>query len=210
LICQFCKKNIATVHLTELVHGTKQEVHLCEACARKKGLSTKPHFTIQDLLSSLMEQEKENVPPGLLSLKCPSCGLTFSQFRKSGRFGCPHDYQVFKDGLAPLLDRIHGSSKHVGKMPRRVNSDTAKERALLDLRSQLEESIHHEEYERAAELRDRIRVLEGSSEKPPVHRKEAKRPRKKRQPSKGGASSTREKNKLLGTEPVSGEEEDAG
>lgn len=160
MICQFCKKNIATVHLTELVDGKKQEVHLCEKCARKKGLSSKPHLTIQNILTGLIEQEKENIPDELLSMKCSSCGLTFSQFRENGRFGCPHDYHVFKKGLLPLLERIHGSAKHVGKVPKNIDTDTAKERSLLDLRSQLEEAIHHEEYERAAELRDRIRAVE--------------------------------------------------
>jgi protein arginine kinase activator len=163
VICQFCKKNVATVHLTELVEGKKQEIHLCEQCARKKGLSLKKQLSLQDLLTSLMEQKKENIPEALLSIKCPVCGLTFREFRESGRLGCPQDYQVFKEGLKLLLERIHGSSKHVGKVPTRIDSDTAKKRALLDLRSQLEEAIHREEYERAAELRDRIRTLEGEN-----------------------------------------------
>jgi protein arginine kinase activator len=178
MICQFCKKNVATVHLTELVDGSKQEVHLCEKCARKKGLSTKPHLTIQNILSGLMEQEKENIPDQLLSIKCSGCGLTFRQFRENGRFGCPHDYQVFKKGLMPLLERIHGSVKHIGKVPKKIDTDTAKERALLDLRSQLEEAIHHEEYERAAEIRDRIRTLEEREEKVPANKKNGKKPRK--------------------------------
>lgn len=160
MICQFCKKNVATVHLTELVEGEKQEVHLCEQCARKKGLSFKSQLSLQDLLSGLMEKKLEKIPEEILSMKCPTCGLTFRQFRETGRFGCPRDYQVFQDGLAPLLERIHGSTKHIGKMPKKIDSDAAKERALLDLRSQLEEAVHREEYERAAQLRDRIRKVE--------------------------------------------------
>jgi protein arginine kinase activator len=180
VICQFCKKNNATVHLTELVDGSKQEIHLCEQCAREKGLSIKTHFSLQDLLSGLMDQKKEKLPEELLSLKCPSCGLLFSEFRETGRFGCPQDYQVFREGLVPLLDRIHGSSKHVGKVPERIDSDTAKERALLDLRTQLEEAIHREEYERAAELRDRIRTVELQQE-PVVKKKAARKPRKEKE-----------------------------
>ena len=174
MICQFCKKNVATVHLTELVDGNKQEIHLCEQCARKKGLSVKTHFSLQDLLSGLIEKKKEDIPEELLSTKCPSCGLTFTSFRESGRLGCPRDYEIFKKGLTPLLDRIHGSSKHMGKVPVRIDSDTAKQRALLDLRNQLEEAIHREEYERAAELRDRIRSVE-EGEKAPARRKKGKR-----------------------------------
>ncbi len=186
MICQFCKKNVATVHLTELVDGKKQEIHLCEQCARKKGLSIKTHFSLQDLLSGMMEREKENIPEELLSTKCPSCGLTFREFRESGRFGCPRDYQVFREGLTPLLDRVHGSSKHVGKVPRKIDSDTAKARALLDLRNQLEEAVHREEYERAAELRDRIHAIEDES--PPAadtgKPKRKSKPRRRSQPRK--------------------------
>ena len=175
MICQFCKKNVATVHLTEFTNGEKQEVHLCEECARKKGLSVKTNFSLQDLLSSLMAQKKENFPEEVLKLACPSCGLTFAQFRDSGRFGCPQDYQVFMKGLIPLLERIHGSSKHFGKVPEKIDSDTAKERALLDLRNQLEDSIQHEEYERAAQLRDRIYAIESGAEPRKAKPKKAKK-----------------------------------
>lgn len=165
IICQFCKKNVATVHLTELVDGEKQEVHLCEECAGKKGLSFKTSFSLQDLLSGLMEKEREKIPKELLALKCPNCGLTFGEFRNSGRFGCPQDYHVFKENLAPLLERIHGSAQHTGKVPERIDTDTAKERALIDLKRHLEEAINREEYERAAEIRDRIRALESEEKK---------------------------------------------
>jgi protein arginine kinase activator len=190
MICQFCKKNVATVHLTEFTDGKKQEVHLCEECARKKGLSVKTNFSLQDLLSSLMAQKKESFPEEVLQLKCPSCGLTFSQFRESGRFGCPQDYHVFQKGLIPLLERIHGSSRHFGKVPEKIDSDTAKERALLDLRNQLEDAIQHEEYERAAQLRDRIRAAEADAES---SEPEAKAPRKSRKKNAGkSAPSERE------------------
>jgi len=180
MICQFCKKNVATVHLTEFTNGEKQEVHLCEECARKKGLSVKTNFSLQDLLSSLMAQKKENFPEEVLKLACPSCGLTFTQFRESGRFGCPQDYQIFAKGLIPLLERIHGSSKHIGKVPERIDLDTAKERALLDLRNQLEDSIQHEEYERAAKLRDRIYAIESGAESHNVETKKVKKRKGKR------------------------------
>jgi len=176
MICQFCKKNVATVHQTELVEGEKQEVHLCEQCARKKGLSFKSQLSLQDLLSGLMEKKLEKIPDEILAIECPSCGLTFRQFRETGRFGCPRDYQVFQEGLAPLLERIHGSTKHIGKMPKKIDTDAAKERALLDLRSQLEEAVHHEEYERAAELRDRIRKIESAKKSPRKPRKKEDKP----------------------------------
>ena len=34
------------------------------------------------------------------------------EFRADGRLGCPHDYEVFRVGLEPLLQRIHRSGRH--------------------------------------------------------------------------------------------------
>ncbi len=215
MICQFCKKSVATVHLTELIDGEKQEIHLCEECARKKGLSIKTHFSLQDLLSGLIEQEKENIPEEVLSMECPVCGLTFREFRDGGRLGCPNDYQVFKEGLLTVLERLHGSPQHMGKVPQRIDSNTAKKRALFDLRRQLEDAISREDYERAAEIRDRIYELEGES-KPAAKKSKAQKRSKqgnargKEKPSagqgrtKGGGGA-----KPRPSSPGSGEDKDA-
>jgi protein-arginine kinase activator protein McsA len=34
------------------------------------------------------------------------CGVTFLEFRKQGRLGCPHDYVCFAEELEPLLLNI--------------------------------------------------------------------------------------------------------
>ena len=98
--------------------------------------------------------------PGLLDRECEICGIKFVDFRNTGRLGCPHDYQEFRDELAPLLENIHGETRHCGKSPRRMPESKQAQSELVQLRKQLLQAINKEAYEEAARLRDRIRQIE--------------------------------------------------
>ena len=67
---------------------------------------------------------------------CPVCGITFFEFRKQGRLGCPHDYVCFAKELEPLMLNIHGETQHMGKVPklraRRRRADAADPPAARD------------------------------------------------------------------------------
>jgi protein arginine kinase activator len=161
MICQSCKKAVATVHLTEIEQGQKREVHLCDACAQKKGMGSP--FNLGNLVSELAGAAKASEPavgPESPETVCEECGMTYPEFRTGGRLGCSHDYDAFREGLVPLLERIHGATQHVGKVPTRMGSSMAREKELIELRRELQKAIQREEYERAAKLRDRIRTLE--------------------------------------------------
>ena len=71
-----------------------------------------------------------------------------------------HAVRAFDEQLAPLLRRIHGSSRHTGKVPRRSQGAIRFARELERLREELRLAVQREEFEKAAELRDRIRALE--------------------------------------------------
>src|SRR5207247_2441222 len=106
-------KGQATVHLTEIVNKKKKELHLCEECAREKGVSVKAAFsdfeekqkTPSAALAALgapASSALEKPQPGALQrvedlagISCPVCGLTFAEFRASGRLGCSNDYMAF-------------------------------------------------------------------------------------------------------------------
>ena len=163
--CQRCKKNTATIHLTEIATGQRIETHLCEACAQEQGLAVKSQIPLNELLSSLLASQAENYDPDTdakpqTDITCPSCGITISDFQKQGLLGCPHDYEVFGDSMEQLLERIHGSTRHLGKVPPQGGKDSVKARAVYSLRKELERAVKEENYERAAELRDRILELE--------------------------------------------------
>jgi protein arginine kinase activator len=151
--CQSCEKNPATVHLTEITEEGKSVFDLCEDCASKKGIV---QGTLPSILKELVESGTSKEP----STKCPECGITFEQFREKGRFGCPRDYDVFAKELTPLLEKVHGAAKHVGRFPRGAEPDTAKEERLRRLRRDLAKAVKDEQYEEAARLRDEIRASE--------------------------------------------------
>jgi protein arginine kinase activator len=155
--CQSCEKNPATVHLTEITEEGKSVFDLCEDCASKKGIV---QGTLPSILKELVEGPKEGASSKEPALRCPECGITFEQFREKGRFGCPRDYDVFAKELTPLLEKVHGAVKHVGRFPRGTEPDTAKEERLRRLRRDLAKAVKDEQYEEAARLRDEIRASE--------------------------------------------------
>jgi protein arginine kinase activator len=82
------------------------------------------------------------------------------EFKAGGRLGCPHDYEVFQEALLPLLERIHRSCRHVGKVAPHAQAHAVHQAELRDLRQQLRRAVEAENYEEAGRLRDRIREKE--------------------------------------------------
>ena len=176
--CDICGKKKATVHLTEIVDEQMSEMHLCEECARNKSAQMEQQFGLGDLLAGLSDvgkaasqSDQKNV------LVCSGCGLNYEDFRKFGRLGCGQCYTSFKEHLDGLLRKIHGSSRHLGKTPLfflppvvasspLVNAPGALAVMSLptpnaeDLKKQLHAAIEAEDFEQAALLRDKIRMLE--------------------------------------------------
>lgn len=164
--CGQCKKNIATVHLTEIKNGKKIEKHLCEDCAAKsEGLPGKAHMPINELLTNFVMQHSGIAAKPAEGLVCEHCGITWAEFRQSGMLGCEHDYPAFEKELTPLLQRAHeGSAHHVGKAPTRRGGSGVPVKRTLDvskLRKELARAVETEDYEKAAKLRDQIRQAEG-------------------------------------------------
>jgi len=154
--CQKCP-NAATLHITEIISEDQiEELHLCEGCAHKYLYEPQPKPTAKP--SPVTSDEEDST----LQRECEVCGVKFVDFRNTGRLGCPHDYEVFRDELTPLLENIHGEARHVGKAPRRLPQSKQTQSELVQLRKQLLQAVNREAYEEAARLRDRIRRLEES------------------------------------------------
>jgi protein arginine kinase activator len=84
-----------------------------------------------------------------------------ADFRATGRWGCARCYTTFEAGMRDLLRRVHGSAKHVGKAYRPPKTEMMERSAQLgELRERLRRAIESEQFELAADLRDRIKVLE--------------------------------------------------
>lgn len=159
-LCERCKRRQATYHQTTLLPA-KAERHLCEQCAMEEGLiSPQKPLTLNEVAEQLLAVHKTTAAQ--TQQVCENCGISYMEFRNHGLLGCPFDYDVFKELLQPLLERVQDSgTHHVGKAP---GDGSAARRApqneLRQIKRQLEEAVTAEDYERAAKLRDRLRELE--------------------------------------------------
>jgi len=160
--CQNCDAE-ATVHLTKVVKKVRQEVHLCQACAEKQFATPASELSLSTILQTLIGQHVSAQTEELSRLNCPTCGIKYMEFRADGRLGCPSDYDLFRDGLLPILERVHRATRHAGKVPRR-GSGAGRPSELLDLRQKLRKAVAAEDYETAARLRDAIRQKEATDE----------------------------------------------
>ena len=160
--CEGCKKKL-TVHLTEIIDGKMTEMHFCEDCPMLKTIQNEHQFGLADLLAGLADfggpsPVKTEVKQ---EIKCTNCGMSYEEFRKTGRLGCSECYKSFKPHLSTLLKKIHGSLHYIGKAPAMISKpQKQKIENLQEFKSQLRDAIQAEDFEKAAILRDKIRELE--------------------------------------------------
>lgn len=163
--CEQCEKE-ATVHLTQVVDGAVKKLHLCEACAGKSGFDIQGPVSITDILLG-MEGEPAKPRTSKKERACPVCRMKRSDFKKSGRLGCPSCYEAFSEDLASLIRAMQRSSQHLGKVPKKEEHRVKLTAELAQIRKQLDQAVAAEAYEEAAELRDRIQVLTQEMKKEP-------------------------------------------
>jgi protein arginine kinase activator len=168
MLCDKCKKNNVSVHIVKIINGEKQELNLCEDCARENNeidisdtFKFDNTFSFQNILSGLVDYfnqgQKENKP---VEAACLTCGTTYGDFKKRGFLGCDSCYKYFNSALTPVIKRVQGNIEHVGKIPLKAGKDIVEKRKLVMLKEELQKSILMEEYEKAAKLRDEIRALQ--------------------------------------------------
>jgi len=164
VLCDECREREVTVRVTHVVDGEAREVKLCERCAAERGIQTSASVTQSPLggfLHALWKTSDAGPADTLSTGPCPGCGATFSDFRESGRLGCAECYVTFEGQLRILIRRYPGSThhqgrRHVGPVPAgQVPDDLAR-----GLREQLRLAVSAENFELAAELRDRLKELE--------------------------------------------------
>src|SRR5678809_1108696 len=151
MLCDICKQNVATVHLTQMVEGKTKKVDLCESCSKAKGVDDPTGFSLADLLLGLgAAQEMEQASSAAGETKCPNCGFTQADFKKAGRLGCSECYTVFSEGLESLLKTMHKGTKHVGKVPHTQQQARELSDKLKTLQKKLDKAVADENFEQAA------------------------------------------------------------
>jgi protein arginine kinase activator len=161
MVCDVCRERDAVVNLTTNEANVVRQLHLCERCAAERGVETSSATPKHPLNAFLQAVQQQGSMSSTEAGRCAFCGLTMRDFRETGRMGCARCYTTFETSMRDLLRRVHGATRHVGH-PYLAPADGVIEKAsvLGELREQLRRAIEQEQFETAAELRDRIRVLE--------------------------------------------------
>ena len=157
MMCCVCKEKPATVHLTQIAGDKVQKVDLCEECAKQKGVNDPAGFSLADLLLGLGASQEIEQATGGVDVKCPQCGFSQADFKKSGRLGCPECYKTFAEGLEGLLKSMHKGTRHAGKVPEALHQTRDLSDRLKTLQKKLSKAIEEENFEQAAILRDEIK-----------------------------------------------------
>lgn len=137
------------------------EIHLCEDHAKEKGVFLNQTFSADDLFSNFSEAlNGPSIAEEISKLVCPTCGMTYADFSKSGRLGCSECYQSFRSALLPLIKRVQRSATHKGKRPVSSVKKVRRPTVLQKLQKKMEQCIADENFEEAAKIRDEIKELQ--------------------------------------------------
>jgi protein arginine kinase activator len=162
--CEQCREREAVIHLTQIVNEQVTTLHLCERCAAEKGVESPgaaPKTPLGTFLAAMGEELPEQTPAPRSGDSCPRCGGSLQDFRESGRLGCSECYRSFEVPLRDLLRRLHGSTHHMGERYAEGSGSVPRVKPhAAELREQLRLAVETENFELAAELRDRLRVME--------------------------------------------------
>jgi protein arginine kinase activator len=164
--CELCGEQDASIHVRQIVGNEVTDIHLCEACATEKGITSsnkKIEVSLSQLLTGLVDTAQGKTT-GSDDLSCPGCGLQYAELRKEGRMGCAECYEAFHDEVKTLVTGLGGTAQHRGKYPSKILQYKT---FLIDrekLKERLQQAVRDEDYETAARLRDRIDELERATE----------------------------------------------
>lgn len=165
VLCEECKTNEASYTISVMVGGEITTRHLCGDCMAKMNMDI-ASGNIKSLLSTILSAITGDTAPGSAEkdVTCPRCGMTLSEFTRTGHLGCPKCYEAFREQLQPMLLQIHGRVQHAGRQPLSTAEEQRKRSTTEQLQRQMEQAVALEDFETAAKLRDQIRALSVSGE----------------------------------------------
>jgi len=169
--CQKCDRP-ATHKFTRIINGKAYDFYFCqEHAAEFSPLQKKAaaQMDLAKLLAGLLQSEQgQKAGPKEAAeeeLRCPRCGLSFREYRKTMLLGCSQCYRAFEKPLRHDLRRYHGTVRHCGKHPIPRPGEATDGERIEALKKRLALAIEDEDFELAAQLRDQIRMLKSKPEK---------------------------------------------
>ena len=166
--CQKCNQKQADTHIKRVINGEFEEYNLCSDCAKELG-----YTNIFDGFSDTLTGNLNNfigsffsnaLPARSQATRCEVCGTSYGDITRSGMMGCSNCYKIFSEQLMPTIRRVHGNTAHCGKHSKfaKENKEVMLSKPQIDdLKEQLQTAIEKQEFEKAAEIRDRIKEMEG-------------------------------------------------
>lgn len=159
MLCEKCGKNTATIYIKNNINGSISESRLCTQCANKSNMNwLESNISGFDLFNVLNFGKLASAPVAERKV-CTLCGADFEQIVKSGRIGCGECYKTFKAELEPTVIKMHGRAKHIGKIPKNLESKIGVKRRIEELNIKLRKMIEVQNFEEAAVIRDEINQL---------------------------------------------------
>lgn len=161
MLCDNCKKREATVIYEENINGKKKNINLCTFCSKELGILN--NNFMDNMIFSFFEEPLSIGYEKIKEENCNKCGCTFSDYAKTGLLGCNECYKTFESKLLPIIKKIHGKEYHFKEDKNIVNNKESvndNKNEIDVLRQELNNVIKKEEYEKAAEIRDKIRGLQ--------------------------------------------------
>lgn len=179
MLCQKCHKKTASVFISSIINGQETRMYLCNDCAKDYPLfkfNSQDPFSIKDVMEKFDISEGDSIDTkkeNLLAIDkdceekeiiCPNCYSTYDEYRQTGKVGCSKCYEVFEKQLKPILRNIYGYEEYIGKSPKKDNSHIYTSKEMRVLKEDLNRAVEQEEYEKAADIRDKIKELEECNE----------------------------------------------
>ena len=168
MLCERCHAHPATVHMVQVVNGHRKEEHLCSECAEKEHVFQKEqsffghgfldspldHFFCGSMLGHLLED-----PFGTRTLE--DQGGQFIEVSPEKLPENESSYDRFKESIRPSFQKGKNEipvkeAKEEEKMDAPAESEE-----LQALRRELKSCVDREDFERACEVRDKIKAIEG-------------------------------------------------
>lgn len=160
--CSKCGNNNTTFHYKANINGQITEMHLCPECAEKAGYT--PEKLFGDSMFGNRMFGKDMFVNGFGSMFDSMFGNFYRDFFAPVSRGFFSDLNSYMMPMMapPMMEMfVHSDEEErKEKVSTAPDAEMSRRREINALREQLNNAIKAEEYEKAAELRDKIRGLE--------------------------------------------------
>ena len=158
--CEKCNNNEAVFHYQSNINGEKTEYHLCADCAKEAGFGDMMNFSPRGMFRNFWSEPMGGLMSGFFddpftsfgrSLLAPVMTMAMPQIRIM--VGDPQETESGENSA-------ENAEKKTDNIPDKVSEALKAKRELHALKHQMKEAVDKEDFETAAELRDKIHELE--------------------------------------------------